>query len=219
MLWIRTLVATALALGLTTTASADITIIQEVLSCSAKWQCEGDRPLGRILSAAEFQVGDDDLCYEHLIDQVTDTGLCPRGEYQLIDDTFEVDVEEVERTMLTCANGAGEGFCIEIERFIDQMNWTCTGSACYPLWRKQMREMENMIRWADRIEDRGWLVALAIGEDVERAAREMCSIRRTGDPDFIRQIVEANNHAGRAMARIQEIAGLTPAYRCRHSID
>jgi hypothetical protein len=198
----------------------DVIVTKDSLTCTADWRCVGDsEAAGGLRATKDFAAGEEDLCGEHLLDQVYGTGLCRNEAYELVPNTFHGTIVRREVLILTCANGYGEQLCSDLEALNDSLNWRCTGSACYDVWRSQADKMRDISRWDGRILDLGASVSPAIAERAYRVALRMCSVERTGDPTWIRHMVKMNNLAGVSLKKIQEFGDLEPAYLCKQIIQ
>jgi hypothetical protein len=117
---------------------------------------------------------------------------------------------------LTCAAQPGRKFCSRLNRF-DSLLVSCTGYACYTLWRDQLHQISSFLdEYYDNIFP-GDPIGADLATMAQKTSKVLCRQEVTGDAEWISTLSVQYNRFLVALKQLQDESEIKSPYTCKFS--
>ncbi len=116
--------------------------------------------------------------------------------------------------MVDCQSSPGNMICRDILNIKNAMRITCTGDACYQVWRGQIQALNRFIRNFDAYITYGPIASVEMGNLANEAARGVCGAKSTGNCEWMKALFYAKSAGIDRLTEIQQGAGLSSVSKC-----
>lgn len=116
---------------------------------------------------------------------------------------------------LECSQPPGIGLCRQIQDVSYSLNFTCTGDACYDVWRRQINSLRQFSYTYEQQVPYGTPASEEIGNLAATAASRICRSTATGDCNWMEALFNAKTDALPKLVEIQENAGFAEVINCQ----
>ncbi len=105
---------------------------------------------------------------------------------------------------VSCEYGVGSQLCRYLDSTASSFDFTCTGAACYGLWRRQILEMKRFTRLENNSVPYSYQASLELGELAAKLNGKICKQSASGDYNWMVALFNAKVAARDASVRIQK---------------
>ncbi len=113
-----------------------------------------------------------------------------------------------------CQTSPGNLTCRDMADIKSTMSYTCTGDACYRVWRNQIHAMNRFIQNYNAYITYSPVTSAEMGNLAYDAANKICGAKATGACEWIKSLFHAKADALERLVEIQKGAGLTSIRNC-----
>lgn len=118
---------------------------------------------------------------------------------------------------LSCERGIGGRLCRIMSRIQSSFSYTCSGSACYSLWREQMGYLNDLSSCFDKEVPYRFEADQEMGDLAYEAASEICRSTARGSCQWMRVLYNAKKDGLYSLVEIQKAADRIDIRKCSFS--
>lgn len=116
--------------------------------------------------------------------------------------------------IVDCQTSPGNLICRNLADIKSTMGYTCTGNACYRVWRNQIHAMNRFIQNYNAYVTYSPITTVEMGNLAHDAANKICGAKSTGACEWMKSLFHAKVDALERLVEIQKGANLTSVRNC-----